>query len=128
MKLGKVLLVAAAGIGLLAFAAPANAQMRGRGGASVAAFHGHSGGGWHGNGWHGHPGWGWGHPGWGWRGNIAFGFYGYPYGGWGYPYGYPYGYYAYPPPPPYYAGNQQVYSGRVVHRQQRDSKDVQSDQ
>ena len=67
MKLGKVLLVAAAVVGLLAFASPANAQMRGRGGASVAAFHNHGGGGWHGHGWHGHPWWGWGHPGWGWR-------------------------------------------------------------
>ena len=119
MKLGKTLIVAAAGAGLLAFAAPADAQMRGRGGVSATAFHGGPGWGWHGN-----PGWGWrGRPGWGWRGNVAFGFYGYPYWGWGYPYGYPYGYYAYPPPPYYAGGQQQIYNGRVVHRQ-RDSKDV----
>ena len=60
MKLVRALIVAAAGVGLFAFAAPADAQMRGHGGGSVAAFHGHPGG-WHGGqpwwGWHGHPGW-----------------------------------------------------------------------
>ena len=122
MKIGKLLVLAAAAVGLFAFAAPANAQMRGHGGVAAA--------GWHGGAWHGHPGhggpWWHGHPGWGWRGNIAFGFYGYPYWGWGYPYGY-YGYPP-PPPPPYYGGyggNEHVYDGHVVH-QQRDGKDVSS--
>lgn len=119
MKLGKALIVAAAGAGLLAFAAPADAQMHGRrGGVSVAAWHGHPG--W---GWHGRPWWGWrGRPGWGWRGNVAFGFYGYPYWGWGYPYGYPYGYYAYPPPRYYAGGHEKIYDGHVAHGR-TDAKD-----
>jgi hypothetical protein len=132
MKLGRALIVAAAGAGLLAFAAPAHAQWHGHGGVSGAAWHGNPGSGWHGQpwGWHGHPGWGWhGHPGWGWRGNVAFvgGFYGYPFWGWGYPYWYPpygysYGYNAYPPPQYYSGGQGQVYNGRVVRRH-TDSKD-----
>lgn len=114
MKLGKALIVAAAGAVLLAFTAPADAQWHGRGGISGAA-------------WHGRPGWGWhGHP-WGWRGHVAFvgGFYGYPYWGWGYPYGYPpygYGYYAYPPPQYYSGAQEKIYEGHIA-RSQGDSKD-----
>jgi hypothetical protein len=122
MKLGRALIVAAAGAVLLAFAAPTDAQWHGHGGVSGAAWHGNPG--W---GWHGQP-WGWhGHPGWGWRGNVAFvgGFYGYPSWGWGYPYWYApygYGYNAYPPPQYYSGGQEKVYNGHVV-RSQGDSKD-----
>jgi hypothetical protein len=143
MKLGRALIVAAAGAVLLAFAAPAHAQRHGPGGVSGAAWHGNPGSGWRGQpwGWHGQP-WGWhgntwgwrgnpwgwrGYPWRGWHGNVAFvgGFYGYPFWGWGYPYGYPpygYGYNAYPPPQYYSGGQEQVYNGHVVRRQ-TDSKD-----
>jgi hypothetical protein len=112
MKLGRVFIVAFAGAGLLAFAAPANAQWRGHGGFPAAnRWQGHAG--W---GWRGRPGWGWrGHP--GWHGNVRFVVGGFPRWGWGYPYWYPpygYAYYGYPPPPYYSYGSQPVYNGRAA--------------
>ena len=121
MKIGRVLTLTLAAAGLLAFAAPAQAQMRGgnRGGGGRAAaatvnrgsvhrfdgdhdrddrgrFFGRRGGV---NVFVGGGFWGW--PYWGWG----------PY--WGYPYYYPYGYYY--PPPPYYQGEPAgVYNGRVM--------------
>jgi hypothetical protein len=80
MKLGRALMVLIAAAGIIAFAAPADAN-------------------WRRPGWHGRPArvwwgprWGWG-PGWGWWGPRVVA--GYPYGYWGYPYPA----YGYPPPP-----------------------------
>jgi hypothetical protein len=111
MKIGRVFTLVLAAAGLLAFAAPAQAQMRGGhrggnpGGGSFnhGGFHRGDGGRFFGN-----------------RGgvNVFFGtgFFGWPYWGypyWGYPYGYaPYGYY-YGPPPYYAPASDRVYDGRM---------------
>jgi hypothetical protein len=119
MKTTKTVMMIAVLGGLLALAAPAEAQMRGH----------HPGGGGNMNRGHFHPG----NPRFhnGGRVNFFFGgfgypfFYGYPY--WGYPYyGYPYGY-GYPVGADYSYDPRGVYEGQVVSPQRRtnsgDAKD-----
>ena len=116
MKTSRVLTIILATAGLLALAAPAEAQRRGGmggrpGGPSMGGRPGNF-----------HPGNF--HRGHFHGGNRVFVGFGFPYWGgfwgpyWGYPWGYwgyPYGYY-YPPPAPYYGGYQQgVYQGRMAN-------------
>jgi hypothetical protein len=112
MKIARALTLAIAAAGLLAFAAPAHAQMRGghRGG-TFGGTHFNRGGFHHGDGgrFFGRRG--------GTRVFIGTSFFGWPFWGyhyyWGYPYWYaPYGYYY--PPPGYYAPAGGVYQGRVT--------------
>ncbi len=120
MKFARILITIIAGAGLLALAAPAEAQSRGhRGGGTSNGGSMHRGDGNRGN-WHGgnhrfYRG--------GSRVNFYFGGFGYPYygypyygyypyGGYGYGYGYPVGaYYTYDP--------RGIYEGRVVNSSQR---------
>jgi len=103
MKTTKALTIILAAIGLLALAAPAQAQRRGGGGGG----HMHGGNFHHGF----HHG-----------SNVSFFFggfgypffWGYPYWGYPYYYGYPYGY-GYPPPGPYGYAPQGVYQGRIAN-------------
>jgi hypothetical protein len=95
MKLGKALMVLITAVGIIAFAVPAEANWRRPG------WHG-----WSARVWWG-PHWGWG-PRWGWWGPRVV--VGYPYGYWGYPYPA----YGYPPPPAPSYSSQQVYNGRRV--------------
>lgn len=133
MKIGTTLSLALAAAGLLALAAPADAQNhRGGGGGNMGGSMNHGGGNFNrghfvgGRGgyyWHGR-----------WYGGDRFNFYvggiGYPWWGWGYPY-YAYGYYPYPPPYGYYGpgyGQQQgVYNGKIANpRENSDGKDTSS--
>ena len=106
MKTTRALTMILAALGLLALAAPAEAQRRNGGGMNRGNFH------------HGHPRF---HH--GGHVNVFFGgfgypfFYGYPYWGYPYYYGYPYGY-GYPVGGYYSYDPQGVYQGRVVNPRQ----------
>jgi len=111
MKIGRALKLTLAAAGLLAFAAPAHAQMRNGNRGGNTAVGNFNRGGFHDD--HGRV--------FVRRGGVHVfvggGFWGWPYGGpyWGYPYYYgaPYGYYY--APPPYYQGEPAgVYNGRVI--------------
>ncbi|MEO8439442.1 MAG: peptidoglycan-binding protein [Spartobacteria bacterium] len=125
MKLTRLLTLIIAGVGLLAFTLPAEAQSRGnRGGGNPNQGMRGGGNGNHG-GWYGGPR---GYYRGGSRVNVYFGGFGYPYYGFGYGYpyyyGYPYSYgygspYGYPVGGAYYSYDPRgIYQGRIANPQQ----------